>query len=186
METLNLNKTYILKNLKIKASKQLRYLNTAKDIEFQFSETSPFEQPLAQVDDDCSDLSSHSIQGKIIGVQQIQNSKGCVICRKKVIPLPSDNSLGKCEDCELVQLLSLCASQWYMRIVVQENSSTPPKIHRLALFNQQVQELMSALSTQDGNVPESSLTVAILKADKCFAIIFDQNSHKVENMQVSM
>ena len=186
METLNLKKTYILKNLKIKASKQPRYLSTSKDIEFQFSETSSFEQALAQVDDDCSDLSSHSIQGKIIGVQQIQNSKGCVTCRKKVIPLPSDNSLGKSEECELVQLLPLCASQWYMRIVVQETSSTPPKIHRLTLLNQQVQELMSSLSIQDGNVPESILTVAILKADKCFTIIFDQNSHKVENMQVSM
>ena len=48
-ETLTLDSTYLFKNLKVKISKNERYLNTAKDVPFQFTETSPFTQPLVDV-----------------------------------------------------------------------------------------------------------------------------------------
>ena len=38
----SLNSTYVFKNLKVKVSRNERYLNTAKDVPFQFTETLPF------------------------------------------------------------------------------------------------------------------------------------------------
>ena len=46
VEALKLDTTCILKNLKVKESKQMRYLNSSKDIEFEYSETTPFKEPL--------------------------------------------------------------------------------------------------------------------------------------------
>lgn len=70
-----------------------KYLNTAKDEEFQFTETTPFNQPLIEVDDDLSNMASSTIYGKIIGILQVTNSICCVLCNKKVIPCPGNNGL---------------------------------------------------------------------------------------------
>ena len=50
VDCLELNKTYLLKNVRMKATKTDRYLNTTKSEKFTFSETEPFQYPLVEVD----------------------------------------------------------------------------------------------------------------------------------------
>ena len=48
VDQLHQNKTYLLKNLKVKVSNRERYLNTPKDDEFTATEKAPFKKPLVQ------------------------------------------------------------------------------------------------------------------------------------------
>lgn len=87
-DTLTLNSTYIFKNFKVKLCKNTkeRYLNTAKDVLFQANETSPFTQPLIDVNAELVSMIASTINGKIIGFLPINNSIGCISYRKKVVP----------------------------------------------------------------------------------------------------
>jgi len=85
-----------------------------------------------------------TINGKIIGFLQINNSIGCISCKKKVIPNPDNKNLGKCEDCNLIQIISSCRTQWFMRILIQ-STTKPTEQRRLTLVNQQVEELITLL-----------------------------------------
>lgn len=87
-DTLTLNSTYIFKNFKVKLYKNTkeRYLNTAKDVLFQANETSPFTQPLIDVNAELVSMIASTINGKIIGFLPINNSIGCISYRKKVVP----------------------------------------------------------------------------------------------------
>lgn len=87
-DTLTLNSTYIFKNFKVKLYKNTkeRYLNTTKDVSFQANETSPFTQPLKDVNAELVSMVASTINGKIIGFLPINNSIGCISYRKKVVP----------------------------------------------------------------------------------------------------
>ena len=75
-----------------------------------------------------------TINGKIIGFLHINNSIGCISCRKKVVPNKDSEDLGQCKDCKLTQIISSCGTQWYMHILVQ-SSTNPSEQHRLTLFS---------------------------------------------------
>lgn len=75
-----------------------------------------------------------TINGKIIAFLHINNSIGCISCRKKVVPNKDSEDLGQCKDCKLTQIISSCGTQWYMRILVQ-SSTNPSEQHRLTLFS---------------------------------------------------
>ena len=49
VDCLEINKTYLLCNLRVKGNKSEKYLNNAKTEKFTFKETEPFTQPLVQV-----------------------------------------------------------------------------------------------------------------------------------------
>ena len=182
-ETLTLNSTYLLKNLKVKISRNERYLNTAKDVPFQFTETLPFTQQLVDVNAELASMVASTINGKIIGFQQINNSIGCISCKKKVIPNSDNKDLGKCEDCNLIQIVSSCATQWFMRILVQ-SSTNPSEQRRLTLFNKQVEELVTLmnLNLDLNSVTETDLTLVILKKNKPIKITFDSHSNKIQTI----
>ena len=180
-DCLELNKTYLLNNLRVKVTKTDKYLNTAKTEKFSFKETEPFSEPLIDVNADLASMEGTTINGKVIGVLQITSSVSCISCKKKVIRHKDSDELGQCEDCKLIQILSSCGTQWYMRILVQ--SSTNPTEHRkLTMFHQQIQDFMAHMNlTLDLNsVTQSELTVAILKANKVINITYDSLSNKVQ------
>jgi len=115
-----------------------------------------------------------AFNGKIIGFLQINNSFGCISCKKKVIP---NKDLGKCEDCNLIQIVSSCATQWFMRILVQ-SFTNPSEQRRLTLFNKQV-TLMN-LNLDLNSVAETDITLAILKKNKPIKITFDSHLTKLK------
>lgn len=184
-ETLTLNSTYLFKNLKVKISRNERYLNTAKDVPFQFTETSPFAQPLVDVNAELASLVASTINGKIIGFLQINNSIGCISCKRKVIPNSENKDLGKCEDCNLIQIVSSCATQWFMRILVQ-SSTNPNEQRKLTLFNKQVEELVALmnLNLDLNSVSETEITLAILKENKPVTITYDSHSNKIQTIAI--
>ena len=101
---------------------------------FQANETSLFTQPLIDVNAELVSMVASTINGKIIGFLQINNSIGCISCRKKVVPNKDSEDLGQCKDCKLTQIIVSCGTQWYMRILVQ-SSTNPSEQHRLTLFS---------------------------------------------------
>ena len=174
VNSLQSKKTYLLQNLKVKTNKNERYLNTAKYEKFLFQEVEPFQVPLAEVD---PTNETSSITGKIVAVQQIANTIACVV------PFPEDDTLGECQACKLLQILSSCTSQWYIQVTVQ-SSSDPSLKRRLTLYNQQVMQLITTLKLEldIDSTNERRLTLAILKANKTLNFSFDSSTYKVTDI----
>ena len=82
-DKLESDKTYILKNLRLKESNNTRYLNTPKSEEFVFEETNPFTQALAAVTTDVESLSQNKIVAKLIAVYSASKSLSCASCNLK-------------------------------------------------------------------------------------------------------
>ena len=88
VESLELHKTYILTNLRLKDSKFGQYVNTPKSQEFTFEESTPFSGPLVQLEDNIQQLTTSTLLGKIIGVQSATRNLLCISCYKKVTQKP--------------------------------------------------------------------------------------------------
>ena len=78
VDSLEINKTYLFNNLRLKESKFGRYLNTAKSEKFTFEETTPFTQPLVDIEDDVQQMTTSTVFAKIIGVQSATRNLLCV------------------------------------------------------------------------------------------------------------
>lgn len=137
------------------------------------------------VNAELASLVASTIIGKIIGFLQINNSIGCITCKKKVIPNSENKDLGKCEDCNLIQIVSSCATQWFMRILVQ-SSTNPNEQRKLTLFNKQVEELVALmdLNLDLNSVSETEITLAILKENKPVTITYDSHSNKIQTIAI--
>ena len=88
VDSLEINKTYLFNNLRLKESKFGRYLNTAKSEKVTFEETTPFTQPLVDIEEDVQQMTTSTVFAKIIGVQSATRNLLCVSCYKKVIQKP--------------------------------------------------------------------------------------------------
>ena len=176
VDQLQQNKTYLLKNLKVKVSNRERYLNTPKDDEFTASEEAPFKKPLVQFQKGLFEIESSTISGTIIGIHETKTNLSCVSCKKIVCRCPDDDDLGECQSqtCKLKQMLSLCGTQWFLRLVVQ-NSKNKAEKKRLSFNHQEVEELFQILdiSLNLDTTTESDLIKSILKANKVLNITFD-------------
>ena len=182
VEQLHKNKTYILKNLKVKVSNRERYLNTPKGDEFTATEAAAFKKPLVQVQEGLFDIASSTISGKIIGIHQTNNTLSCVSCKKTVSPCPDHDNLGECQSptCKLMQMVTSCGTQWYLRLLVQSSTNEAEK-KRLTFFHQEVQRLMEILNVvlNLDTATEKDVMTSILKANKVINITFDIFTGKV-------
>ena len=181
VDALKANKTYILKNLKLKTSRCQRYLNTAKDEEFLATETTPFDQPLVEIDN--VDLTSTTMSAKVIGLQELTSTMSCIACKKTVTPCTDDDLLGECETCNLIQILDACSTQWYMHLLLQ-NTTNPTEKRRLVFYNQEVKQLLDILklSLDLNTSTERAITFAILRANKQIKITYDSMTNKVTDI----
>ena len=145
MDCLELNKTYLLKNVRMKATKTDRYLNTTKSEKFTFSETEPFQYPLEEVDECLAVITSTTWTAKILGIQQIKKEASCVSCGKVVNQI-SNSILGECssKSCGMNQVLSSCVAQWYLKALVQ-NVDKPDQKQRLSFYHSDVKQLLETL-----------------------------------------
>ena len=112
--TLTEEKTYRLKNLRIKESYGTRYLNTPKSEHFEFEEIPAFTQSLAAVATDIESLSQAKMSAKIIGVQSATKSLSCVACKKKVT-IKTSGQIANCQSCKLMQKVNACSSLWILK-----------------------------------------------------------------------
>jgi hypothetical protein len=83
VDSLQINKTYLLKNLRVKVTKYERYLNTPRNDECTATECEEFTTPLVPVEDDVSTMST--LSGRILGIQTavyLPNSRKIVFSRQ--------------------------------------------------------------------------------------------------------
>lgn len=184
IEMLELNKTYILQNIKLKRSKKEMYLNTTKADKFTFSETSAFTTPLVTIEEDVKTTST--ITARILGIQQASQTLACISCNKKVIAIPDHPILGKCEACKLMQAITSSEANWYMRILVQNTSANNEKL-RLGFNHEYLTKLMEMLqpSFNVKTAKENDILKAILtNPDKCFSLTYDTIDYKVTDLEL--
>ena len=148
---------------------------------FQANETSLFTQPLIDVSAELVSMVASTINGKIIGFLQINNSIGCISCRKKVVLNKDSEDLGQCKDCKLTQIILSCGTQWYMRILVQ-SSTNPSEQHRLTLYHQQIQELITHMKLDLNLNSVSKTDMTLLKESKAMNITYNSHSNKVQTI----
>ena len=175
VDTLTENTTYVFKNFKLKIYRGEKYLNTPKSDEFEATETTPFEQPLVDIDVNLY-LTSATIVGKAIGVQEVMKTLSCASCKKNVVPLPNDDLVGQCQGqtCNAVLMLDACDTQFSLRLLVQ-STTDPSEKKRLIFYNQEVQQLKEILNlTLNFAVSsERDIMVAILRAAKQIKVEYD-------------
>ena len=183
VNSLEQGKTYVLENLRLKKSYDEGYLNTAKGEEFKIKVTSEFEDYVVEPDQPLS-MDSTIPKCKVVGVLEATKQMSCFSCSKKVVSFPN-SSLVQCTVCKMSQVKSVCKSQWYLRIMVQDSVSNPEKKVTLTLFSMQVEELNAALDLQIDLMEciEEQLLIAILTSEKMVAIVYDMSTHKVTGVK---
>ena len=80
VDTLQLNKTSALNNVRVKFTKYEHYLNSPKNEEMKATEVTPYNIPLAEYEDEVG--TSSTVNGIILGVQQTSKSLCCISCQK--------------------------------------------------------------------------------------------------------
>jgi ssDNA-binding replication factor A large subunit len=185
VDTLEKNQTYNLENVRLKVSKQERYVNTAKGEKFVYKEATPFEGKLIGIDGDLGKLTESNVCGEIIGVLNTTKNPSCISCSRKV--RAKSASIGTCENssCKLMQKLDNCGLQWCVRVLVQKQDDKSEKM-RLTMFNQCVQKLLRYIKETDDNViitSEEELVCSILESSKCFNITYDNVDNKILDIE---
>lgn len=183
IDALDVNTTYLLENIKVKSLRGVKYLNTAKDVEFLYHEVAAFTDPLFEVDDLLDDYSLQTYEANIVGIQQISRTLGCLGCKKRVVP-QNDNILGDCEGCHLTQLVGSCELQYYLRLVVKDIATE--NIRRVTVFTREARELMQSLRLKTSQLTDAEVTSALLSSNATFSITVDPQTFKVESLELVM
>ena len=115
VNTLELNNTYLFKNVRVKAAQSGHYLNTPPPSDaFVTTECEKFTGPLVEVEKDVNTTSRISAQ--ILGVQRSSKSLCCVSCNKTVDVLENK---AVCKSCSLTQLPIQCHVVWPVQLLVK-------------------------------------------------------------------
>ena len=176
-------KTYEFKNLRVKGSKQDRYLNTPKNETFEAKQCEKFKHPLVKIDEDIT--TSSTIRSKIMGIRNATKIIACVSCRKQVLPKINTPALGVCQSCHLCQPMSACHVQWTLKALVQNSNEPTRKLH-LNLPHLITQDLLAKInpSVDLSKASEDELLITILEADKLITITYDSLNYQVSEIEV--
>jgi len=143
-ESLNLNKTYVLNNVKIKRTKSCLFLNTPKDETFKATETDPFENELAHFDSEIQQMAVASMRARLLAIKSCIKSIRCIGCSKKITSCMNDDEFVKCLSCALLQRASDCQSHWIVKLLFKDLNSDD--LVDLTILNDTVVELMCGKS----------------------------------------
>ena len=135
VDSVHQDATYIFNKLRLKSVRGERYLNTPKsEDDCKIIDSEPFTAELPAVD---NALNSRTAVGEITGIFSAERYKTCRTCTKKVIDV--DESLVKCERCQLTMKSSRCDNSWFLRICVETEETHETKdskdSFRLAVYN---------------------------------------------------
>ncbi|XP_028405250.1 uncharacterized protein LOC114531825 [Dendronephthya gigantea] len=179
VNTLIVNTTYILENMKLKVYNDERYLNTPKDEDFKHTEVEPFLQPLPEAE---HVIDTPSISGKIVGIKDVTTATACTSCGKLTQPYQSSTTLGQCEACNLIQILSSCKLHWSLRLLVKASDNVTKR--NITLYHQQLLQLLSVLNIHlDLNsVSVEELTISLLEKNAEVKIDYEGGNNKLINI----
>lgn len=120
MDTLQLNKTYALNNVRVKFTKYKHYLNSPKNEEMNATEVTPYTVPLVEYEDEVG--TSSTVNGIILGVQQTSKSLCCSSCQKRTVNITTTDK-AVCQSCNLIQLPTTCKANWALRVLLKPENS---------------------------------------------------------------
>ena len=180
VNSLVVNTTYVLENLKLKVYNDERYLNMPKDEEFTAKEIEPFQQLLPEAEHVIDPL---LITGKIVGIKEITTVTACSSCGKSVQPYQDSTTLGQCQasNCNLIQILNSCHFNWSMHLVIKASDDSKRNI---VLYHHQFLKLLTVLDIKlDLNsVSLEELTISILQEDAKVQICYERGNNKLMNV----
>jgi hypothetical protein len=117
---LEINKTYLFKNLRVKVTKYERYVNTPRKNDFTVTQCQEFDTPLVPLEQDVNTISTFS--GSILGVQKASKSLACIGCHKRSVNVEGNKAV--CQACDLSQIATRCPSFWSIRLLVKPDESS--------------------------------------------------------------
>ncbi|CAB4032888.1 Hypothetical predicted protein, partial [Paramuricea clavata] len=166
VDVLDIEKTYVMKNIRVKQNQGEKYVNTAKGEKFLYEETEAYDEVVEVEDYECP--SEAQIFGTVVGVRNVAKYYSCFSCSKKVI-VDARGKIGNCssKSCNMVQKVSSCNSQWFMKVMIQPEDTTEETV-ALSAFHEGVCKLAS-LSEDIISVAsacEDELVRCILSVDK--------------------
>ena len=182
-DSLVVDETYVFKNLRIKATKYERYLNTPCSDEFTATQCLPFTTPLVPAEQDVS--TAATISGTILGVQKNTKSLCCVSCHRRAITISGD--MGVCQSCELSQLPESCEINWVVKLLIKPDNS--PRNVRLTLPHDILEKFLQLThaSADLATVTDAELVLSIMRNSSfmVFNIIYDTIDYQVTSIELS-
>ena len=141
MDTLQLDKTYALNNVRVKFTKYEHYLNSPKNEEMKATEVTPYTVPLVEYEDEVG--TSSTINGIILGVQQTSKSLCCISCQKQTVNITTTDKAVS-QSCYLIQLPTTCKANWALRVLLKPENS--PKNLHLRMDNNATKTLVQLIN----------------------------------------
>ena len=158
-------KTYLMKNVRLKENRGEKYVNTAKGEKFLYEETVPYDEVVQVNDYECP--KEAEVSGIIVGLRNVTKYYSCFSCNKKVI-VDATGKHGICssKSCNRAQKLSSCNDQWFIKIVIQPEDRKDKTVI-LSVFHEGVQKLTSlSEDISISSVSEDELMRCILSIGK--------------------
>ena len=170
VDCVEVGKTYLFKNLKVRTYRSNIYLNTPQSGEFECEETVDFENPLAEVEENVLACSSSSFAGTIIGVFKLNKILSCMGCNKKV-EIETSLKFVRCSFCKMSFKVESGHTKWYANVAFKDGVGQV----RLSIFHQNLLSLLSIIDSEldASTISENELTEALLGCSKTFDIIYD-------------
>lgn len=157
VNTLELNKTYLFKNVRVKAAQSQRYLNTPRSDAFVATECEKFTGPLVEVEEVNT---TSTISGQILGVQRSSKSLRCVSCNKTFDVLENK---AICKSCSLTQLPKQSHVIWSVQLLVKRDDCA--RNLRLVMSNELLEKFFS--------INNSLVTLALVSEEELILSILD-------------
>ncbi len=182
VDSLEINKTYVFKNLRVKVTKYERYLNIPRKDEFTATQCQDFDTPLAALVEDVNTISTFC--GSLLGVKKASKSLACIGCHKKSVIVEGNKAV--CQNCNLSQIATRCPSFWSVQLLAKPDESS--KNIRLALPTHMLEKFLAITGSlvELDTVSEEDLVLSIL--DSCcknFIITYDNIGYDITDISLS-
>ena len=169
VSTLKVNKSYILKNLRLNTFKNTVYLNSTLAQKFDYQEIPEIDHTEA------SPETEDKLLCKIVGVISIALKVICIKCDKKIDLVDVENVLVTCSECNSKMLKSSCRKNMQFSIVVSDISHDK----NLSLFfpNDQAFQLKNMIGFSCSS--EEEVVKSLLEFPDIFEVTFEVSSKVV-------
>ena len=167
MDTLQLNKTYALNNVRVKFTKYEHYLNSPKNEEMKATEVIPYTVPLEEYEDEVG--TSSTVNGIILGGQQTSKSLCCISCQKQILNITTTDK-AVC----LTQLPTTCKANWALRVLLKPENS--PKNLHLRMDNNATKTLVQLINPAiqlESATEDDIITLLLGCQTKVFKLTYD-------------
>ena len=182
VNTLQLNKTYTLKNVRVKPTRFEHFLNTPKNEDFNAVEATEYTTPVVEYEDEVD--TTCMINATILGVKQASKALCCSGCQKRDVEIINPNkAICRSHSCQLQQRPSSCTTHWALRLLLKPDKGS--KNILLRLDHNATEALLHVLhpNYQLGLATEDEIVVTLLENyQTSFAFTYDSLTSQVSSI----